>query len=181
MACRSVDGDRGLGGTGVRRRRHDRGGGALLGVGALVIGGTTKRDFTALVFFHGGIERAPWKIFTRQGWRHCFIVQPGYFPKPSLTATKVMVVVDPQSWGTAVDWYVMDEDELVSRFYAMGGTAVVRYRVRTPPDRMYVRRGLHTCVTWCKSVLAVRAWWVWSPRALYSYLIRHGGEVVGRE
>lgn len=140
--------------------------------------GSVKRSFTALVFFQGCDRRSAWKIFTSPRCRHCWVVLPVYFPKPGLMATRWSMTIEATGWGIVADLHYADPFEAAQEFYDRGGFSVIEIDIVTPPKRLISFGGLRSCVSVSKSILAMRAWWVLTPRAFRAYLLRSGGREI---
>ena len=137
-----------------------------------------KKRFRALVVFESADYNRPWRLFTRRGWRHVWVLVPVQYPRVGLMSTTWAMKFEPTTWGVDVDLLYEHPENLARMAVKQGASAVVAVNVVTPPDRLYALRGLLNCVVFVKAVLGVRAWWVVSPLALFRYLVNNGGEIL---
>lgn len=139
-----------------------------------------RKRVRAFVVFQPSSQPIFWDAFTSPAWRHCWLILPCSYPSPGLMADVYSIKVEPVRWGIdfAVWWA---EPEIVAReFYKAGVTAIVQVDVDLPPKHSgFIPRGLPTCVTMVKAALGLRAWNVWTPKALFRYLLEHAnGELL---
>lgn len=137
----------------------------------------TRKRFTAYVFFQGAEHRQWWKIYTRRGWRHVFIVLPVHRGN-SLVDPVYSLIINPLLWGIDAEVYFHPPWKLAQEALENGATCVVKIAVDKRFDREYVPRGLLTCVSVVKALLGISAWFVWTPEHLARYLLRNGGQLV---
>lgn len=140
----------------------------------------SRRRFTAFVIFQGAEHRRAWRIFTRRGWRHCLLVLPVYYPDQSLSAKRFSLVINPVTWCVQSDVYFETPDRMAQEALREGATCVIKIPIDLAFDRDYVPRGLLTCVSLIKAILGISAWYVWTPEHLARWLLRNGGELVGK-
>lgn len=142
---------------------------------------SARQRFTAFVVFQGAEHRRAWRIFTRRGWRHCFVVIPIYYPEPSLTADVYSLIINPITCFVRQDVIFMPPRDLVNQLLEQGYTAAVAVPVDHDYKIEYIPRGLLTCVSLVKALIGVRAWYVWTPEHLARYLLRNGAELIKRK
>lgn len=139
---------------------------------------STRRRFTAWVVFQGSDHRRFWRIFTRRGWRHCFVILPVYYPEPGLAAIKYAQVFEPKMNYLASDVIFKAPRDLVQEALDNGATAVIKYSVDTINLPFYIPRGVISCVSIIKCLLGIQAYFVVTPKQFARWLIRNGGEMV---
>lgn len=133
----------------------------------------------AYVVFQNTASWRPWNIFTSAGWRHCWVMTTVYWPAPGLTADRYMTMVEGVVWGLHVDTVWTDPIKLTEDLYREGATAVLQVSMPLPPAYVHTPAvRLMTCVTVVKAVLGLRACWVWTPKQLFTYLVRHHGATL---
>lgn len=142
---------------------------------------SARQRFTAFVVFQGAEHRRAWRIFTRKGWRHCFVVIPIYYPEPSLTADVYSLVINPITFCIRFDTVFMPPRKLVGMMLDEGYTAAIAVPVDHDYQTDYIPRGLMTCVSVVKAIIGIRAWFVWTPEHLARYLLRNGAELIQRK
>lgn len=140
----------------------------------------SRKRFTAYVVFMGAEHRRFWRLFTRRGWRHVFIVLPAY-RSASLGGEVISQVINPILHCVEADVFFNHPAKLAQEALKEGATAVIKIRIDRTFKRDYVPRGLFTCVTVVKAILGIAAWYVWTPEHLARYLLRHGGQLVERD
>ena len=130
------------------------------------------------VVFQGRIGAGGfWNIYGTSGYQHCWIAVPEYFPEPGLLATQYTMKIEPLEWGIDVAIWRERTDVVVKTFYEAGATAVV-YWAKAAPCRGYVPRGVYSCVSICKAVLGIRAWYILTPWQLPRYMLNNGGSLI---
>lgn len=165
----------------VRSNLHHIGDlGCLLQVLAMGHGMNRKR-FTAYVVFKGAEHRRFWRIFTRRGWRHVFVVIPVYFPEPGLAAIQYCQIINPTMEDLRADVVYKPADQVCADLLDDGATCVIRFPVDQKFTGRYIPRGLLTCVSLVKALISVDAWWILTPEQLANYLLRNGGSLMERE
>jgi hypothetical protein len=140
----------------------------------------SRKRFTAYVFFQGAEHRRFWRIFTRRGWRHVFVVLPVY-RSASLADDVASMVINPVLHCVETDVYFHHPAKLAQEALRDGVTCVIKIRIDRSFKRDYVPRGLFTCVSLIKSILGISAWYVWTPEHLARFLLRNGGQLVERD
>lgn len=146
-----------------------------------MIGGLSNDRFTAWVVFTGGDHRRFWRIFTRRGWRHCFVVLPVYHPEPGIGASEFSQVINQTTNRIDAKVFFQSPKSCAESFLKDGAKCVVKIRVDRRKLPNYVPRGFLTCVSLIKAILGVGAWYVWTPEHLARWLLRNGGELIWRE
>lgn len=142
--------------------------------------GTNHRTQTAYVVFQESSQRNPTlpKWMTSPGFRHCWLMLPVYYPEPGLMAEVFTEKIESLFWGveTAVWWE--HPDNAAKAFLELGVTVIVKYPFTSPPPDLKLKaRGPLTCVTLTKAALMIDDWKILTPKALFKYLVRHGGSV----
>lgn len=140
-----------------------------------------RKRFTAYVVFQGAEHRRWWRIYTRRGWRHCYLILPAYEPNASLFARPASIVVNPWIGYLRVDYLPETPGELCRRLLDDGATCVIELPVDQKFSGAYVARGLLTCVSLIKAVIGCNAWHVWTPEQLARWMLRHGGKMMERD
>ena len=140
-----------------------------------------RKRYTAYVVFQGAEHRRAWRIFTRRGWRHCWLIMPAKVSGVSLFAEQSTVMINPGTDHIAVDFVQRSPKALAQDALAEGATCVIKIRIDQKFTGAYVPRGLLTCVSLIKAALGLRAWYVWTPEHLARHLLRVGGELITRE
>ena len=153
----------------------------VLVLGVLMIENINQERLTAWVIFKGGEHRNFWRIFTRRGWRHCYVVIPAYDPAPGLNADCHSIIVEPSTNHVNIGIHWRSPSDVVERVLSDGATCVMKFHVDRRKNRSYVPRGPITCVTLAKAVLGVNAWHVWTPEQLARWIARNGGVMVTKE
>lgn len=161
----------------LRDDRIDRIGGQVLVVGAGVKAGLFQGRFTAFVVFQGGDHRRFWRIFTRRGWRHCWIILPSQTNDAGLFGNDDAIVVDPNIGFIEIQGVKRSPRQVADEALEMGATCVIRVQVDRSQNPTYVPRGILQCVSLVKAVIGISAWQVWTPKHLARYLIRNGGQI----
>jgi len=140
-----------------------------------------RKRFTAYVVFQGAEHRRWWRIYTRRGWRHCYLILPDHRPGASLFAKPGSVVINP--WVSCIRWDCLETSpqELCEDVLAEGATCAIALPVDQKFSGRYVPRGLLTCVSLIKAVIGCDAWYVWTPEQLAKWMLRHGGKMVERK
>mgnify|MGYP001146971656 CR=1 FL=1 len=139
---------------------------------------TTRKRFTAWIIFAGADHRRFWRIFTRRGWRHCYVILPAYYPEPGLRADQYSVIIDTRTNCTDCDVLFTPPKDVVQYLLKEGTTCAIKVRIDRHGKRDYVPRGILTCVSLVKSIIGIGAWWVWTPEQLARHLVRNGGELI---
>lgn len=137
----------------------------------------TRQRFTAFVVFAGADHRRFWRIFTKRGWRHCFVIIPIYYPEPGLMAEQYSLIIDQRTNHTAVDVFFQSPKSVADEALQRGATCVIKFEVDRKDYRDYVPRGFLTCVSIVKSVLGIGAWYVITPEHFARWLLRNGGKL----
>ncbi|MDD9904801.1 MAG: hypothetical protein OXT06_14620 [Rhodospirillaceae bacterium] len=147
--------------------------------------GVPFKRVRAYIVFQGGVSphASLWSAFTDPGWRHCWLMLPAYHPAPGLMADRYTLKIEPLRWGIDTEVWWHDPEEVAQHFLDLNVTAVVALDVTTPPPGVpFIPRGLMTCVTVIKAALGIRAWHIWTPKALFRYVLHHhNGTLVQRE
>lgn len=81
------------------------------------------------------------------------------------------MVIDPQQWGVATQFIDMPIDEALLKA-AHVSTAMLGYTADYRRTFNFVPRGIYTCVTLVKAMLALKGLYV-TPRGLYKALLKH--------
>ena len=113
-----------------------------------------------------------WCFFTAKKWRHvaifwgvCSEFKGGYVQHVEYVRGQIKVDVYPFS---VVDWVQRLQDtERVN--------TIIEYRVDKIEPFHYNLRGLMTCVSISKSIIGVKAFFVWTPKQLVRKLLSLGG------
>lgn len=141
----------------------------------------TRKRFTAFVIFYGSEHDGFWRIFTGRGWRHCCVIIPSYPEGRDLMAPVHSIALNPLTWGIDVVHVDKHPLEVCRRELEEGATAAVSIPIDLDMKRLYVPRGLLTCVSLIKAVLGMSGgWYVFTPKHLCRYLLRHGGKLIGK-
>lgn len=140
-----------------------------------------RKRYTAYVVFQGAEHRRAWRIFTRRGWRHCWLIMPANPPKHSLFAKAFAILIGSQTDHVSVDFVQRPSAELAQEALKDGATCVIKIAIDQKFTGAYVPRGLLTCVSLVKAALGLKAWYVWTPKHLARYLLRSGGRLIERE
>ncbi len=140
-----------------------------------------RQRFTAYVVFVGADHRRPWRIFTRRGWRHCFICIPIYYPEPGLNAAEYTLIINPKVNCIQPDVVFVPVKQAAQHFMNEGCTTVIKWRVDRKGMPAYVPRGVQNCISVVKAILGVAAWYVWTPEHLARWLVRNGGQIIEKE
>lgn len=138
-------------------------------------------SFTGYAVFLGADHRRFWRIFTRRGWRHCFVMVPVYWPKPGLNAEQYTMIIDPRANCIHPQVVFMPPEEMAQNLLRDGATCVVKFKAIRKGLPFYVPRGVQNCVSVVKAVLGVAAWYVWTPQHLATWLFRNGGQLLEKE
>lgn len=143
---------------------------------------STRKRFTAYVIFYGSEHDGFWRIFTGRGWRHCCVILPSYGPEDNLLRPDVAsLVINPLTWGVEALVIRKHPEEVCRLQLEDGATAAISIPIDLRHERLYVPRGLLTCVSLIKAVLGMRGgWYVFTPKHLARYMLRHGGKFIGK-
>jgi len=143
--------------------------------------GLSNERFTAWVVFQGAEHRRFWRLFTKRGWRHCFVIVPAYNHEVGLKAGRSCVVIDPRTNHVSIDVLFMPAEDVANHALEQGAKCVIKYYVdrRGLPD--YVPRGILTCVSMLKAICGIGAWYVWTPQHFARWLLLNGGELITRD
>jgi len=145
-----------------------------------MIAGLSNERFDAWIVFQGADHRQFWRLFTKRGWRHCFVIVPAYNPAAGLMAGRNSVVIDPRTNHVSVDVLFMPPRDVVDHLLKEGAKCAIKFRVDRRGLRDYVPRGILTCVSVIKAICGISAWYVWTPEHFARWLLRNGGELVTR-
>lgn len=140
-----------------------------------------RKRFTAFVVFQGADHRRWWRIFTRRGWRHCYVIIPNHtVGGGSLFTRPQSIVVNP--WVSCIRLDVIDKSpaDVCQDLLADGVTCVIELPIDQKFTGRYVPRGLLTCVSLIKAVIGCDAWHVWTPEQLAKWMLRNGGTMMER-
>lgn len=140
--------------------------------------GEARRVVYYRVIFQDGHERRWWWLFTRRGWRHCWVIYPIFYPAPGLLADEYTAKIEHGLDGLDHDIWWMDPETVAQGFLEIGVTAVVVIRVDSRTKCRYLRAEALTCVSAVKAALGLNAWWVQTPHGLFRYLMRRGGRLM---
>lgn len=140
-----------------------------------------RRRFTAYVVFQGADHRRWWRIFTRRGWRHCYIVLPDHRHGASLFRSPGSIVINPWVSFVRFDCFDRTPAEICAEVLADGATCAIAFPVDQKFSGAYVPRGLLTCVSLIKAMIGCNAWHVWTPEQLAKWLLRNGGKLMEQE
>lgn len=141
----------------------------------------TRKRFTAFVIFYGSEHDGFWRIFTGRGWRHCCVIVPAYPDGRDLGAPVYSLCINPLTWGVDVVLVPKHPEEVCAKELEDGATAALSIPIDLDMKRLYVPRGLLTCVSLIKAVLGMSGgWYVWTPKHLARYLLRKGGKLIGK-
>lgn len=140
-----------------------------------------RKRYTAYVVFQGAEHRRAWRIFTRRGWRHCWLVLPAFYPAPGLGAERYSVMINPGTDHVAIDVLFRSPKSIVDAALSEGATCAIKIAIDQKFTGAYVPRGLLTCVSLIKAALGLKAWYVWTPEHLARHLLRNGGEIITGE
>lgn len=107
-----------------------------------------------------------WYILTPFAFRHCYAFSE---------AGEGIMRVDPLSWGMAVVYEPVQAEAALVEYARSDCTAVLSVTVdyRTAVNRP--KRGVYSCVSVIKALLAIRAPLALTPFQLYRVLARHEG------
>lgn len=159
--------------------RHKRGLGRVFEVLVVVAAMISMRKrFTAHVVFQGAEHRRFWRIFTRRGWRHVYVVLPVFFPEPGLSAIRYSQVINFWTDHVRSDVVFLTPDQVCQAALKDGATCVISIPIDQKFTGRYVPRGLFTCVSMVKALLSIDAWHVWTPEQLATWLLRNGGRLM---
>lgn len=102
--------------------------------------------------------------------------------QPSELAFQPVVTVQPLFWGIIPEYsFGILAEEAIARLLSDNIVTVILEVDADLESRVpFFLRGLITCVTVTKAMLGVHAWWIWTPRQLYKYLLRHGARLWHR-
>lgn len=140
----------------------------------------TRKRFTAYVIFYGSDHAGFWRIFTAPGWRHCAVVLPVYADGGSLFSKGTSIAVQSIGWGVEVVALDLPALEVCRKQLEDGATAALSIPIDLTMKRLYVPRGLLTCVSLIKAILGISGgWYVMTPKHLCRYLLRHGAQLIG--
>lgn len=137
-----------------------------------------RKRFTAFVVFQGAEHRRWWRIFTRRGWRHVFVVLPVYFPDNRLSAIQYSQIINPTMEHIRSDVIFEPPAKVCEAMLKDGATCVIKLAVDQKFTGRYVPRGLLTCVSLVKALLSIDAWNLWTPEQLAKWLLMNGGELL---
>jgi hypothetical protein len=137
-----------------------------------------RKRFTAIIVFQGAEHRRWWRIYTRRGWRHVWIIIPAYFPEPKLSAIRYSQIVNFWTDHVRSDVVFMAPDKVAEEALRNGATCAIKFAVDQKFTGRYVPRGLLTCVSLIKALLSINAWHVWTPEQLARWLLRNGGVLM---
>ena len=137
-----------------------------------------RKRFTAYVVFQGAEHRRWWRIYTRRGWRHCWLILPATEPGASLFARPGSILINPWISCLRVDYSTQSPEALCRQMLADGATCVVEFAVDQKFTGAYVPRGLMTCVSLIKAAIGCNAWHVLTPEQLARWMLRHGGKLM---
>ena len=123
------------------------------------------------VVFAESPTRKWWDALTCSGFRHCLTFIP-CDEELWLSLDVVCGQISIRHW--------MENPVQVCADSTIGllFTAVKFTLAEKTPIRYPLR--LLTCVGLAKAAIGVRAWWVWTPKQLHTYLLKHGGEIRWR-
>lgn len=137
-----------------------------------------RKKVTCYVVFGGGGAHGPWRLWTKPGWRHCFVLVTVYHPAPSLHARRFLAKVEAFTGFLDVDVWWNSPEDACRLLHENGATAIVKITVDLPPRRLWVPRGVITCVSVPKAVLGICNWRIVTPWRLFQHLLQTGGELV---
>lgn len=140
-----------------------------------------RKRYTAYVVFQGAEHRRAWRIFTRRGWRHCWLIMPANPPRHSLFAKAGSILISAGTDHVSIDHVQRPAKELAQSALNDGATCVIKIAIDQKFTGAYVPRGLLTCVSLIKAALGLKAWFVWTPEHLARYLLRNGASLIERE
>lgn len=137
-----------------------------------------RKRFTAYVVFQGADHRRWWRIYTRRGWRHCYLIVPAHQPGANLFAKPGSIVVNPWVSYLRIDYLPETPAAICKRMIEEGATCAIELPVDQKFSGAYVPRGLMTCVSLIKAAIGCNAWHVWTPEQLARWMLQHGGKMV---
>lgn len=137
-----------------------------------------RKRFTAYVIFVGSENRNWWRLLTRRGWRHVYVVLPATPFGQSLFRKPMSQIVNHWTDHVRSDVVSSTPRQVAEAALKEGATCAISFAVDQKFSGRYLPRGLLTCVTLTKALLSIGAWWVWTPEQLAHWLLRHGGELV---
>jgi hypothetical protein len=136
-----------------------------------------KRRVDCFVIFQGLLPGGPWTFVTRPGWRHCALLMTLYYPEPNAFAQRCTAQFSAVGSSIDLDVFWRTPENVAAEYARSGVTAIVKITVELPPARPFTLRGAITCVSVIKSALGIRDWKLITPRQLFLYLTRNGGEI----
>jgi len=148
----------------------------ILAVGVRMI--SLRKRFTAYVVFQGAEHRRWWRIYTRRGWRHVWVIIPAYYPAPSLTAVAYSQIINPWTDQIRSDVVFQTPQAVAEAALRDGATCVIKLAVDQKFTGRYLPRGLLTCVSLVKALLSIDAWHVWTPEQLARWMLQNGGKIL---
>ncbi len=113
-----------------------------------------------------------WDIFTRKGWRHCYVLW-----QPLSQTHQPVIQVSAMFWGVGVHYtngHIDDACSILMREDWCSSILVVDCQL--PGSLPFACRGPITCVTIIKAMLGIRARRIWTPFQLHRYLINKGAQ-----
>lgn len=137
-----------------------------------------RKRFTAYVLFQGAEHRRWWRIFTRRGWRHCYLILPAYLPGASLLDKPGSIIINPWIGFIRVDYSPQTPQAICRQMVEEGATCAIEIPVDQKFSGAYVPRGLLTCVSMIKAMIGCNAWNVLTPEQLARWMLRHGGKTM---
>lgn len=126
------------------------------------------------VIFCGGHEPEPrwFHRFLHKKFRHVYLATP-------IQGGDKTLLIEPLQWGVRVDEIAAPVDQYIQAAAEGRGNAILHYVAGNANIDRYIPRGLFTCVTAAKSLLAVEgARGVITPLALYKELLIRGATVI---
>lgn len=110
-----------------------------------------------------------WDIFTRKGWRHCFI----WWQPPD---TDAIIQIASLFWGISLHFSQGDiDDALMMLANERVISSILVVDCDLPGPLPFVTHGPITCVTFAKATMGIRARHIWTPHQLHRYLLTQKG------
>jgi hypothetical protein len=105
-----------------------------------------------------------WRIFTGRQFAHCWAFTE---------AGEGMIRYEPLRWGLCCTYEPTKPTDMAELLIRNGVTALLSVTVDYRTANDWVIRGPYSCVSSLKALLALRKWGIFTPFALYKYLVRN--------
>lgn len=132
-----------------------------------------RKKVTAYTVFKNSSASGFWRCLSPDGFEHCFMLIPVYFPAQSLLAQRYVIKLEVSLGRLDVDIWWNTPEDAIRHVQNNGAHSILRLTTEPSYDRRLPIRGLISCVSVIKAVYGLENWRIITPYQLYENMLQN--------